>query len=43
MRKKTEPMHFEQKLYPSFVDAVVAMNKKNRERLSVRAFEYNGV
>ena len=36
-------MHIEPGLYPSFVNIVVAMNNKVRERLGAQAFEYNGI
>ena len=36
-------MHVELGLYPSFVDVVVVMNNKIRERLGAQAFEYNGI
>ena len=38
-----EPMHFEPGLYPSFVDIVVNMYSKIRERLGAQAFQYNGM
>ena len=42
-KRKIVPMNIEPGLYPSFVDIVVAMNNKIRERLSVQVFEYNGI
>ena len=42
-KRKIGPMHFEPGLYPIFVNIVVAMNNKNRERLGAQAFEYNGI
>ena len=38
-----EPMHIEPELYPSFVDIVVNMYSKIRERLGAQAFQYNGM
>ena len=42
-KRNIVPMNSEPGLYPSFVDIVVAMNNKNRERLGAQSFEYNGV
>ena len=40
---KIVPMNIEPGLYPSFVDIVVAMNNKFRERLGAQVFECNGI
>ena len=38
-KRKIVPMYFEPGLYPTFVDIVVAMKNKNRERLGAQDFE----
>ena len=40
-KKKIEAMYIEPGLYTSFVDIVVNMNSKIRERLAAQAFQYN--
>ena len=42
-KRKIVPMNIEPELYPSFVDLVVAMNNKIRERLGAQVFEYNEI
>ena len=42
-KRKIVPMNIEPGLYPSFVDIVVAMKNKIRERVGAHAFEYNGI